>query len=455
MTNILFYICPIIKASGGCCCFKLYFDIFKRLGYNVFFCPLLKNIKSLNFNTHFHNRTIDSIKQFELDDYYKECTDINIFDIVSVAILKNRNNVVIYTEDVIGNPAEQEYVVRLLLFFPIPAAVISYNFEKDLIVFFSDYVYNFYKYACASCKVLDLLTNKIKNPTICRVFIFDQTQYDKSKTQKRIKYKSDYPYKSAFTMRKFFPPANFVYRPLITEGIAESLLNDRQIAHKKNQRLWEAANNSVIENYTTRGFTNVTTRETPLDFIRFFNEQELFISFDPFTFMIIISSLCGNISIVNKIPGLVFNDWIKGDPMVRYGVAYGYEGIEYALKTRHLLFDHISNLYSQNTNNVINLANKIEEKFNIKLGINPGDFIYVKKNIENVRNVKPTVYNPKQLYRNKSLITHKKLQPFFYSGKLKQHSALPIHVQAVQHLNGGPIIPLLTRDLAIPTIKFI
>ena len=55
MTNILLYIPPPYKISGGLGNFKLFFDICKELGYSIYYCPLLKNIPRLNFNTVFNN----------------------------------------------------------------------------------------------------------------------------------------------------------------------------------------------------------------------------------------------------------------------------------------------------------------------------------------------------------------------------------------------------------------
>ena len=102
-------------------------------------------------------------------------------------------------------------------------------------------------------------------------------------------------------------------------------------------------------------------------YINYFQKKDFFLSFDPFTFMSIIASLCGCISVVKKINGLNFNEWVNGDPFNKYGIAYGQEGIEHALNTQHLLLDHITNMYSQNQDNVLNLMDNFETHFNIKI----------------------------------------------------------------------------------------
>ena len=83
--------------------------------------------------------------------------------------------------------------------------------------------------------------------------------------------------------------------------------------------------------------------------------------------MSIIASLTGCISVIKRIQGLEFEEWLNGDPFNKYGIAYGNEGITHALETQHLLLPHITEMYNQNTNNIINFLNSIENKFDIKL----------------------------------------------------------------------------------------
>ena len=71
--------------------------------------------------------------------------------------------------------------------------------------------------------------------------------------------------------------------------------------------------------------------------------------------MSIIASLCGCVSIIKKIELISQKEWINGDPFLKYGVAYGQEGVNHAVDTHHLLLPHITEMYNQNTNNVLNL----------------------------------------------------------------------------------------------------
>jgi hypothetical protein len=158
-----------------------------------------------------HSKNIKKINDdiIEIYDYFNidGAQIINNNDIVTVEILCKRDNVVIYAEDVIGNPAEQKYVVRWLHFFPIQQAVINYNFEKDLIYFFSDFIYNFYKHLCKNIGISDKLTSNIKNLNICRVFKFNKYDYTNTDIN-RININNMYNNK-CFSVRKFFPPNSF------------------------------------------------------------------------------------------------------------------------------------------------------------------------------------------------------------------------------------------------------
>jgi len=78
-----------------------------------------------------------------------------------------------------------------------------------------------------------------------------------------------------------------------------------------------------------------------------FNKYEYFISYDPLTFLSIIASLCGCISIIYPIEGVSKKDWLCMTAMAEYiqeknieslyGIAYGMDEIEWAKSTTHLV----------------------------------------------------------------------------------------------------------------------
>jgi hypothetical protein len=331
MPNILLYTTPLDIHSGGISNLYLFFNLCKKNGLNVFLCPLIRNIDSLNFWSPFHDRRIEEITQKEIYQYFGNTPKE---DIVTVDILCARNNVVIYPEDVIGNPSEQKYVVRWLLFFPIPLAVQHYSFENDYICFFSDYIFNLYDNLCKNINIENHLTNKINKVNILRIFHFKNDFY-KDKNYKREG--------GTFIIRKGYPPNTF---------ILHKNCRDHKIINK-NLKLGLEYNHWMS-----------TSHE---EMINIFNSKKVFISYDPFTFTNIIASLCGCDSVVNKIPGVSYEKWKNSDPFNKYGVAYGVENIEEASKTRDKLEEHIYSMFLENENNLINFIKDIELFFNIQI----------------------------------------------------------------------------------------
>ena len=101
--------------------------------------------------------------------------------------------------------------------------------------------------------------------------------------------------------------------------------------------------------------------------VELFNSKKILITYDPFTFTSIIASLCGCNSVINEIPGVSYEEWKNSDPFNKYGLAYGIKNIEEASKTRHLLEEHIYNMFLENESNLMNFIKDIELFFNIQV----------------------------------------------------------------------------------------
>lgn len=68
-----------------------------------------------------------------------------------------------------------------------------------------------------------------------------------------------------------------------------------------------------------------------------FNRTEIFYSYDTATWLSVMASLCGCLSIVIPNEAVSPQQWHSGFPYFKYGIAYGWSDVEYALQTRHLL----------------------------------------------------------------------------------------------------------------------
>lgn len=72
-----------------------------------------------------------------------------------------------------------------------------------------------------------------------------------------------------------------------------------------------------------------------------FNTTEIFYSYDTATWLSVMASLCGCVSVVMPNIDVDADAWHNGFPYFKYGIAYGYNDIPYALLTRHLLKDEL------------------------------------------------------------------------------------------------------------------
>ncbi len=105
--------------------------------------------------------------------------------------------------------------------------------------------------------------------------------------------------------------------------------------------------NSHITYIHPNGSFEITEEHSQDDYIHFFNQYEYFISYDPLTFISIIATICGCISIVYPIDGVSKYKWLqmtalwpylKANNLANlYGIAYGMDDVEYAKKTIHLV----------------------------------------------------------------------------------------------------------------------
>jgi hypothetical protein len=82
-----------------------------------------------------------------------------------------------------------------------------------------------------------------------------------------------------------------------------------------------------------------------------------FISYDTYTAYSIFAVLCGCQSIVIPDPGITEDQWYP-NPSDRYWLSYGFENIDYAQKTKHLVYEHISKEQEKSYANVQNFISE-------------------------------------------------------------------------------------------------
>jgi hypothetical protein len=116
--------------------------------------------------------------------------------------------------------------------------------------------------------------------------------------------------------------------------------------------------NREIHTAHPEGSFEITKIHTQMQCIHFFNKYKWFMCYDPLTFYIVISALCGCIPVVYKIEGFTKLQWIQSTAAAEYikcngldnlyGIAYGREDMEYAESTIHLVREQWENIIKFN-----------------------------------------------------------------------------------------------------------
>jgi hypothetical protein len=82
-----------------------------------------------------------------------------------------------------------------------------------------------------------------------------------------------------------------------------------------------------------------------------FNKYERFISYDSNTYYSIIAAMCGCTSIVVPDPDISESEYFENE-IVKYGIAYGFENENWSVTTKHLVKNHMNDLYEKSIKTV-------------------------------------------------------------------------------------------------------
>jgi hypothetical protein len=95
---------------------------------------------------------------------------------------------------------------------------------------------------------------------------------------------------------------------------------------------------------------------------KIFNECEYFISYDLYTMYSRYAAFCGCMSIVVPAPGLSKNEW-RSEEELTYGIAYGFDDMEWARSTRGKLLEVLSRTESESRESVHKFAEFTQKYF--------------------------------------------------------------------------------------------
>jgi len=254
----------------------------------------------------------------EHDNKYKN----SIFNkFISINEIDNDNTIVIYSEGISGNPLKSKYVVRWILSKLGQNVPIDYYFtweKNDLVYFFNSEIELIEKNVKFKMLSLFYLDKKIKNLNFKRNCM-------------------------CYTKRK-----NYIH--------------------------------SKINKIHTNNAFEITKKHNYNDYIEIFNKHKMFISYDPLTFLNLIASICGCISVIYPIEGISkkkylmmtsLYEYLNENNTELYGIAYGMEESEllFAKQTIHLAEEQFKKIqqwfidkYIINFINDINNFDKNENK---------------------------------------------------------------------------------------------
>lgn len=95
-----------------------------------------------------------------------------------------------------------------------------------------------------------------------------------------------------------------------------------------------------------------------------FNEVEYCISYDTYTMYNVYAAMCGCIPIIIPEEGITKEQWQPNEEN-RYGIAYGFEDVAYAVQTRPLLLKHIEKQEREANMSVMHFVEKCKAYFNL------------------------------------------------------------------------------------------
>lgn len=101
------------------------------------------------------------------------------------------------------------------------------------------------------------------------------------------------------------------------------------IKKENNKHQTHPADSIMLDDYPNKGGNEYLAE--------IFNQCEIFYAYDTATWLSVMASLCGCLSLVMPNEGVKAEDWHSGFPYFKYGIAYGEKDIPYAKETQHLL----------------------------------------------------------------------------------------------------------------------
>jgi len=214
-----------------------------------------------------------------------------------------KDAVVVYPEVIVGNPLKAKNVVRWLLHKPGFNNGGKIDFGTDDLFFYYDKAFDDSRYNSHPDNRLHIISQ--------RSDVYKITNHD-------------IRYGTCYLLRKGYK---------------------REIVHNK-------ADSVLVD-----GLSHEETADV-------FNQSEFCISYDTYTMYLVYAAMCGCIPVVIPEEGVTKEQWQPNEEN-RYGIAYGFDDINYAIETRPLLLQHIEKQERESNQSVIHFIEKCKEYFSL------------------------------------------------------------------------------------------
>ena len=346
---ITHYLCHLINCITG-----------KNIAY---LCPV---IEEPLHGIWYGGCTANGFRKYDKKRPLDEITDKDLNDliinkkwncpIISRKDLLKRNNVVIYSEEVKGNPLEQKYVMRWLLFFYLPENMKDIINKNELLMYYSsDYIRNE--------KIMQKLNNCVhsnnnNDKIIFRIF---------TNLNKIFRIANNYGlkrYGTCFSLRKASNKHNVIHKIHKKNNNNEC---SNCLERKQGIFFWECnCKGNVLGNKLVHRDNSVFRFEYPMpleSLVFLFNRCKYFYCYDVFTFTPVIATLCGCITIVTGTEH--FKGIYNGAPWMNIGIARNntpdeiYRAKKTLLNSREKLLQIFTNININNVKKLLRIISKI------------------------------------------------------------------------------------------------
>ena len=180
-------------------------------------------------------------------------------------------------------------------------------------------------------------------------------------------------------MNKIYKTLSLIYYPTMFINRKQERFLELCYTYRKSDKYHK----DIIPLHNDKSYNVLRYLESE-NYLELFNVHRYFVSYDPLTFLIVIAGLCGCISIVYPIKDVSEDEWLSmiavkeymKDKNIKklYGIAYGTENVDWAIKTIHLVkkqWDDIVNYYKEkhvtqflkDIDNFEDMQNTVENNF--------------------------------------------------------------------------------------------